>query len=138
MPLSKARDRERKRLVRLETGTNTGYCQECGRYGIVDRHHKGLNHNNDEGDNLALLCPNCHADIHRNHIQPKSNLLVEKKVQPNIPGLIIEGNKIRLESKPVQPNDDNVEMARQMLPIRMRAYAIADELDADGNPMPDF
>ena len=101
MPLSKKRDRERKRLLRLESGTNAGYCQVCNRYGVVDRHHKDLNHNNDESSNLMLLCPNCHADIHRNYVpsklrsagiklegnriisvQPKSNLSSNTDVQP--------------------------------------------------------
>jgi len=42
--------------------------------------------------------------------------------------------------KPVQPDNGNAEMARRMLPIQMRAYAIAHkpELDADGNIIPGY
>ena len=51
--------------------------------------------------------------------------------------------KIRLDKllhplaglKPVQPSNENIEMARQMLPIQMKAYA--SEIDADGNPIYD-
>lgn len=41
------------------------------------------------------------------------------------------------EIRPVQPDNENVEMARRMLSIQMRAYAAANkpDIDADGQPI---
>ena len=40
-------------------------CGVCGHYGVVDKHHKDRDHDNNGGTNLIFLCPNCHALIHR-------------------------------------------------------------------------
>lgn len=47
---------------------NLHCCNRCGYDSIpeiLEVHHKDHNHNNNEVDNLELLCPNCHAIEHR-------------------------------------------------------------------------
>ena len=42
-------------------------CDNCGYDGhpeILEVHHKDRNKRNDEPQNLGLLCPNCHAELH--------------------------------------------------------------------------
>lgn len=41
-------------------------CEKCGysKIEILQVHHKNKNRNNNEFDNLELLCPNCHAEKH--------------------------------------------------------------------------
>jgi len=82
MPLSKKRDKERKRLLRLEIGTTIDYCHTCNRYGPVDTHHSDKDRSNNADNNLVRLCPNCHANIHRHFVQPDSNLNVKNRFQP--------------------------------------------------------
>ena len=43
-----------------------GSCQCCGYKEVLDVHHKDSNHYNNDPYNLWVLCPNCHAQIHRN------------------------------------------------------------------------
>lgn len=43
-------------------------CEICGKQGNLDVHHKDENPNNNEPDNLQVLCRSCHMKIHR----PKS------------------------------------------------------------------
>jgi hypothetical protein len=47
----------------LERGKN---CEKCGydKYEILQVHHKDRNRNNNELENLELLCPNCHYEDH--------------------------------------------------------------------------
>lgn len=42
-----------------------GKCQCCGYKEVLDLHHKDQNHHNNEPYNLVVLCPNCHARVHR-------------------------------------------------------------------------
>lgn len=42
-----------------------GKCQSCGYSDVLDIHHKDGNHHNNEPHNHVVLCPNCHAKIHR-------------------------------------------------------------------------
>ena len=70
------RRRRAKGLTSLVRPDDT--CSLCSRFGVVDRHHLDKNHNNNGDSNLAKLCPNCHADVHRrgkpivlDPIQPK-------------------------------------------------------------------
>ena len=42
-----------------------GSCQCCGYEEVLDVHHKDSNHYNNDPYNLWVLCPNCHAQIHR-------------------------------------------------------------------------
>ena len=41
-------------------------CERCdySKYEILQVHHKDRNRNNNEMDNLALICPNCHYEEH--------------------------------------------------------------------------
>ena len=41
-------------------------CEKCGhdRYEILEVHHKDRNRENNNLDNLELICPNCHAEEH--------------------------------------------------------------------------
>ena len=40
-------------------------CQVCGEHRWLDIHHIDGNHYNDDLENLAILCPNHHADLER-------------------------------------------------------------------------
>ncbi len=41
-------------------------CERCGfdKYEILEIHHKDKNRNNNNLDNLELICPNCHSEKH--------------------------------------------------------------------------
>ena len=41
-------------------------CERCGfgKYEILQIHHKDKNRNNNDLDNLELICPNCHSEEH--------------------------------------------------------------------------
>jgi hypothetical protein len=41
-------------------------CEKCdySKYEILQVHHKDRNRNNNELNNLALICPNCHYEEH--------------------------------------------------------------------------
>ena len=43
-----------------------GYCARCNykRFEILQVHHKDRNKNNNEMNNLELICPNCHCEEH--------------------------------------------------------------------------
>ena len=42
-----------------------GKCECCGYSEVLDLHHIDENHNNNDPSNHGVLCPNCHAKIHR-------------------------------------------------------------------------
>lgn len=42
-----------------------GSCQCCGYDEVLDLHHVDENHHNNHPENHAILCPNCHAKVHR-------------------------------------------------------------------------
>ena len=42
-----------------------GKCECCGYDRVLDLHHIDENHNNNSPENHGVLCPNCHALIHR-------------------------------------------------------------------------
>ena len=42
-----------------------GKCVCCGYDEVLDLHHIDGNHNNNDPSNHGVLCPNCHAKIHR-------------------------------------------------------------------------
>ena len=44
----------------------TKVCEKCGydKYEILQIHHKDRNRDNNDLDNLELICPNCHAEEH--------------------------------------------------------------------------
>lgn len=42
-----------------------GECQACGCKEVLDLHHINGNHRDNRAENQAILCPNCHAKIHR-------------------------------------------------------------------------
>jgi len=46
--------------------TRGGKCERCGysKIQILQVHHKDRNRNNNNLDNLALICPNCHYEDH--------------------------------------------------------------------------
>lgn len=123
MPLSKKRDRARKKIARDTAiiGCNgNGKCASCGEDRVVDRHHIDSNHDNDHPDNIITLCPTCHALITRgketlsNLIQPKldPNRLESEVAQPNINeelevvGRILHAKRIQAAISPVQPKPE--------------------------------
>lgn len=40
-------------------------CESCGYTEVLDLHHIDEDHNNNSPENHGVLCPNCHAKIHR-------------------------------------------------------------------------
>lgn len=42
-----------------------GECQCCGFNKVLELHHIDENHNNNKAENHLVVCPNCHAMIHR-------------------------------------------------------------------------
>lgn len=40
-------------------------CESCGYTEVLDLHHIDGDHNNNSPENHGVLCPNCHAKIHR-------------------------------------------------------------------------
>lgn len=42
-----------------------GKCECCGYSETLDLHHIDFNHGNNKPSNHSVLCPNCHAEIHR-------------------------------------------------------------------------
>lgn len=46
-----------------------GCCESCGESEVLDIHHIDFNHSNNSKENLSVLCPNCHAKIHRNGVK---------------------------------------------------------------------
>ena len=42
-----------------------GKCECCGYDEVLDLHHIDEDHNNNDPSNHGVLCPNCHAKIHR-------------------------------------------------------------------------
>jgi hypothetical protein len=42
-----------------------GKCECCGYSEVLDLHHIDEDHSNNDPNNQGVLCPNCHAKIHR-------------------------------------------------------------------------
>lgn len=55
-----------------------GKCECCGYSETLDLHHIDFNHGNNKPSNHSVLCPNCHAEIHR--LGKKFNDLVKNHV----------------------------------------------------------
>ena len=111
-------------------------CQACGYIGVYDIHHKDRDYNNNKIDNLIILCPTCHAKIHRRGI---SN--VKTCVRPKIPGLSIEGSRIVGPKRTCEAPwyDPSVHKAGDR--VRVWTYGriktlVLPEIDADGHPIP--
>ncbi len=58
---AKLSDRER-RAIRINVSLDS--CSHCDWHGICDMHHLDRDRSNNRADNIAILCPNCHRDIH--------------------------------------------------------------------------
>ena len=135
MPLSKKRDRARKRLLRLERQLASPQitmrlrerktkpvreCEVCGYPGVVDTHHEGT-------DRVEhTLCPNHHAQITRGlkTLEQLSPPARANRVQPKPSDEDILAAIAYLDNADV-PTDD-----REMEP--MPSY-----IDADGHPVYD-
>lgn len=50
----------RKKIVEM-----VGECQSCGYTEVLDLHHIDEDRTNNHPNNHAILCPNCHAKVHR-------------------------------------------------------------------------
>lgn len=122
MPLSKVKDKERKRKERTKSRLDKllcqpqfamrlrerkvkpiRYCEACGYSETVDVHHEG------EQREEHTLCPNCHGLITR-HIRTLEQLLPSQTLNP------------------VQPKHK----------MYMAGVEIHIDIDADGNPIPDI
>ena len=125
MPLSKERDRVRKKRERVKTRLDKLLCKPqfamrlkerkvkpirgckvCGYSETVDEHHEGVDRV------VHLLCPNHHGLITRG-IRTLGQLLPPQTLNP------------------VQPEPDNGDGPR-------RFYGNGDDIDADGNLMPEI
>ena len=56
-----------QRSIKIKLLTERGKkCERCGynKYDILNVHHKDRNRNNNNLDNLELICPNCHSEEH--------------------------------------------------------------------------
>jgi len=56
-----------QRLLKIRLLRRKGNkCERCGfgKYQILQIHHKDKNRDNNNLDNLELLCPNCHCEEH--------------------------------------------------------------------------
>lgn len=51
--------------IRSRIISTIGKCQVCGYNEVLDLHHIDENHHNNHPSNHAVLCPNCHAKVHR-------------------------------------------------------------------------
>lgn len=56
-----------------------GSCESCGYSEVLDLHHIDFNHGNNNPENHSVLCPNCHAKIHRLGV-PFEELVTDHKV----------------------------------------------------------
>ena len=54
---------DRDRLAK-KINASLDYCSHCGWHGVCDVHHLDEDRANNRADNMAVLCPNCHRDIH--------------------------------------------------------------------------
>lgn len=72
------------RRILIRDGYKEGKCERCGNSMWMDNpiplelHHKDFNHYNNNLDNLEILCPNCHMQVHNysnltNEISKKCN-----------------------------------------------------------------
>lgn len=54
-------------------------CQKCGynKYEILQVHHKDKNRDNNDLENLELICPNCHFEAH--YLERKFRRLLKNK-----------------------------------------------------------
>ncbi len=119
MPLSKLRDRERKRLSRLDK-EYTGNCTVCGykeHPEILIRHHSDGDRANNDNSNLIKLCPNCHSRRH------SPNGVVSFTLNPVQPKMY----------NPYTSNPGDTVLVRQGRNI---IETVMPELDADGNIIP--
>ena len=151
MPLSKAKDRERKQQSRLEI-EYTGSCADCG-YGehpeILVKHHSDGDRSNNEDSNLIKLCPNCHARRHSPNgvlsfgsppLQPSIADLLAAQGLGIARGRIIDVQPIsNLESAPIIPfYDPGLHSAGDTVKVKRGKRWVTmtiPELDLDGNPM---
>ena len=75
-----------QRALKLRLLTARGRkCERCdyNKFEILQVHHKDKNRNNNELDNLALICPNCHYEEHFLEKSWLKNML-EKKSKKDI------------------------------------------------------
>jgi len=123
---NKEEKREAGRLLRVAVRkgqvVKAERCEACGSREYLIGHHPDY----DKPLEVLWVCSGCHRKLHlkidggaRTKSKPYKNPL----------------DKIARKREKVQPSNENVKMARRMLPIQMEAYAIANELDADGNPI---
>lgn len=63
-PKDKVKSQQSLKIRLLKVRGNN--CERCayGKYEILEVHHKDRNRNNNDVNNLELICPNCHAEEH--------------------------------------------------------------------------
>lgn len=52
-------------------------CEICGKEGFLEVHHIDRNRDNNERDNLQILCPKCHKDQHPRKRDSKGRFIKE-------------------------------------------------------------
>jgi len=63
-PKDKAKSQRSLKIKLLQARGNS--CERCGfnKYQILQIHHKDKKRDNNDLDNLELVCPNCHFEEH--------------------------------------------------------------------------
>lgn len=61
----------RKKIVEL-----VAKCQCCGYDEVLDLHHINENHHDNRPENHLVVCPNCHAKIHRLGMKPPEDFKI--------------------------------------------------------------
>lgn len=63
-PKDKVKSQQAIKIRLLRERRNS--CERCAynKYEILEVHHKDRNRNNNDFNNLELICPNCHAEEH--------------------------------------------------------------------------
>lgn len=59
-----------------------GICEQCNQFGIIHKHHRDFDHNNDEESNRQTLCPYCHKQAHIDGILARNQ--AEREANPRI------------------------------------------------------
>lgn len=76
-------------------------CNRCGYTKQTEIHHKDRNRSNSAKNNLERLCPNCHAEEHRNDVKEwakrgRRRVLIGRKV---VKVYVEEQTKAKLEDR---------------------------------------
>lgn len=106
----------------VETGDNwiNKKCQICGYTGVYDVHHKDSQHTNNTPNNLIILCPTCHAKVHRRGIS------LDRDTQRDVP---FDSQASRHDSQSVKLDSQATDTDRLTVKAKLSTAGIT----VDGN-----